>query len=202
MCYNDIDGGNMVNFLCDGIIDVILPILILVVGFVIAIIVYTNLRKKTLPNKDMAQNLGKGNVELELNKNYLTNEEMKVLEYVHKAMPKDFIAFPRVGVSQLVSPTKNMVAFNSISNKFVDICVFYRKTMEPVLIVDLVWDNAVKQQFKVMDENVKNALNKVKLKIVGLKIEPAYDVEELRKKLLSALPDKMVAQLKKDYIEG
>lgn len=192
----------MIRFLGEGILDTIIPILILVVCFAIALIVYINLRKRTNPDKNLAQKLGKGAPEVELNKTYVTPEEMKVLECIHKALPKDFIAFPRVGVNQIVSPTKNLVAYNAILSKYVDICVFFRKTMEPVLVIDLVWDNAVKQQFKIMDENVVAVIKAVKLKTVPIKIEPAYDISELRKKLLGALPDKMVAMLKKDYIEG
>lgn len=192
----------MIKFLCDGFMDIALPILILVAGFVIAFLVYANLRKKTNPNKDLALKSKGGKIEVELNKTYATQEEMKVLETIHKALPKDFIAFPRVGVNQIVSPTKNLIAYNSILCKYVDICVFLRKTMEPVLVIDLVWDNEVKQQFKIMDENVVNVLKTVNLKVVKLKVEPAYDIEVLRKNLLTALPDKLIATLKKDYIEN
>lgn len=192
----------MISFLCDGFMDVALPILILAVGFTIAIVVYLALKKRGLPDKNIALKVGKGKPEVELNKCYITAEEMKILEYVHKALPKDFIAFPRVGVNQIVSPTKNLVAYNSILSKYLDICVFYRKTMEPLLVIDLQWDNEIKQQFKVMDNNVVAVLNAVKLKVVPIKVEPAYDIAELRKKLLSALPDKMIAMLKKDYIDG
>lgn len=192
----------MISFLCDGFMDVALPILILAVGFTIAIVVYIALKKRGLPDKNIALKVGKSKPEVELNKCYITAEEMKILEYVHKALPKDFIAFPRVGVNQIVSPTKNLVAYNSILSKYLDICVFYRKTMEPLLVIDLQWDNEIKQQFKVMDNNVVAVLNTVKLKVVPIKVEPAYDIAELRKKLLSALPDKMIAMLKKDYIDG
>ena len=192
----------MIRFLCDGFIDIALPILILAVGLTIAIVVYMALKKRGLPDKNIALKVGKGKPEVELNKCYITAEEMKILEYVHKALPKDFIAFPRVGVNQIVSPTKNLVAYNSILSKYLDICVFYRKTMEPLLVIDLQWANEIKQQFKVMDNNVVAVLNAVKLKVVPIKVEPAYDIAELRKKLLSALPDKMIAMLKKDYIDG
>ena len=192
----------MISFLCDGFMDVALPILILAVGFTIAIVVYIALKKRGLPDKNIALKVGKSKPEVELNKCYITAEEMKILEYVHKALSKDFIAFPRVGVNQIVSPTKNLVAYNSILSKYLDICVFYRKTMEPLLVIDLQWDNEIKQQFKVMDNIVVAVLNAVKLKVVPIKVEPAYDIAELRKKLLSALPDKMIAMLKKDYIDG
>ncbi len=193
----------MIRFLCDAFVDNILPILILVVGLGVAIWVYLSLKKRTKENKDIALK-GKGSkLEVKLKSQYATEQEMKILEYIHKAIPKDFIAFPRVGVNQIVEPTKNLIAYNSILTKYVDICVFYRKTMEPVLIIDLLWDNnEVKQQFKVMDDSVVNVLKAVKLNVMPLKVEPAYDIAELRKKILSILPDKMIAMLKKDYIEG
>ena len=127
---------------------------------------------------------------------------MKLLEYIHKALPKDFIAFPRVGVGQIVNPTKNLVAYNSILDKYVDICVFVRKTMEPVLVVDILWDNEAKQQFRDMDLSVVDVLGAVKLKVVKIKIEPAYDIPSLKKTLLSALPDRTIAMLKDSYING
>lgn len=193
----------MIRFLCNAFVDNILPILILVVGLGVAIWVYLSLKKRTKENKDIALK-GKGSkLEVKLKSQYATEQEMKILEYIHKAIPKDFIAFPRVGVNQIVEPTKNLIAYNSILTKYVDICVFYRKTMEPVLIIDLLWDNnEVKQQFKVMDDSVVNVLKAVKLNVMPLKVEPAYDIAELRKKILSILPDKMIAMLKKDYIEG
>ena len=99
-------------------------------------------------------------------------------------------------------PTKNLVAYNSIMSKYVDICVFLRKTMEPVLIIDIMWDNEAKQQFRDMDIAVVDVLKTVKLKVVKIKIEPAYDIHALKKTLLMALPDKTIAMLKDGYING
>lgn len=183
-----------------GSTDVIVALSILVGGIIIAMITSIALKKHTFGNK--AKGKGKLKLEVELKKEYTSNEEMRLLEYIHKALPKDFIAFPRVGVDQIVSPTKNKVAYNSIMSKYVDICVFLRKTMEPMLVIDIMWDNQAKQQFSEMDTNVIDVLNTVKLKVVKIKIEPAYDIPTLKKALLTALPDKVIAMLKNDYIEN
>jgi len=66
----------------------------------------------------------------------------------------------------------------------------------------MIWDNEAKQQFAEMDHNVIDVLNAVKLKVVKIKIEPAYDIASLKKTLLTALPDKIIAMLKNDYIEN
>ena len=187
------------RFLLSSTTEIVVTIAILVVGFLIAVFTYIGLKKRNY-GKNNKKN--KSKLEVELKKEYVSAEEMKLVEYIHKALPKDFIAFPRVGVDQIVSPSKNMVAFNSILSKYVDIVIFLRKTMEPVMIVDIVWDNEAKQQFHEMDHNVVDVLSAVKLKTVKIKIEPAYDVNELRTMLLNALPDKLIAMLKKDYIDG
>lgn len=186
------------RFLLQSSTDIFISIGIIVGGLIIAIISYISIKKHNFGGKSKNK---KGKLEVELKKEFVSNEEMKLLEYVHKALPKDFIAFPRVGVDQIVDPTKNLVAYNSILSKYVDICVFLRKTMEPVLVLDILWDNEAKQQFHDMDINVVDVLKAVKLKVVKIKIEPAYDIQALRKTLLSALPDKVVAMLKNDYID-
>ena len=186
------------RFLLENSTDTIIALSIIGIGLVLSVIIYFVIRNHNFGGKKKA----KGSLEVELNKEFVTNEEMKLLEYIHRALPKDFIAFPRVGVDQIVRPTKNLVAYNSIMAKYVDICIFLRKTMEPVLVIDILWDNEAKQQFHDMDVNVYDVLGAVKLKIVKIKVEPAYDIPNLRKTLLSALPDKMIAMLKNDYIEN
>ena len=188
------------RFLLENTTDTIIAISIIGIGLVIAVITYFAIKKHNFGGSGKKKS--KGSLEVEINKEFVTNEEMKLLEYIHKALPKDFIAFPRVGVDQIVRPKKNLVAYNSIMSKYVDICVFLRKTMEPVLVIDMLWDNEAKQQFHDMDMNVVDVLGTVKLKIVKIKVEPAYDIPALRKTLLSALPDKLVAMLKNDYIEN
>jgi hypothetical protein len=179
--------------------ELIAALVIILIGIVVAIITYVLLKKHNFGEKNKK---AKGKLEVELNKEYVSEPEMKLLECVHRALPKDFIAFPRVGVDKIVSPTKNLVAYNSIMSKYVDICVFLRKTMEPVLAIDIMWDNTAKQQFAEMDTNVIDVLKAVKLKVVKIKIEPAYDLSALKKTLLLALPDKVIAMLKNDYIEN
>ena len=181
--------------------DLFVALIIVVVGLIIGLVLYLYLKKKTFGEKSKSKK-GKGKLEVEIKKEYASAEEMKLLEYIHKALPKEFIAFPRVGVDQIVSPTKNLVAYNSIMSKYVDICVFLRKTMQPVLVVDVVWDNPAKQQFSQMDMAVVDVLKTVKLNIVKVKIEPAYDIQTLKKCLLTAVPDTVVAMLKNDYIEN
>ena len=46
-------------------------------------------------------------------------------------------------------------------------------------------------------------VNKVKSETkVKIKIDNAYDIQEMKKNLLNALPDKVIAMLKDDYIKS
>lgn len=188
------------RFLLETSTDTFVALGIVLGGLIIAVITYFAIKKHNFGGNKKTKK--KGSLEVELKKEFASNEEMKLLEYIHKALPKDFIAFPRVGVDQIVSPKKNLVAYNSILTKYIDICVFLRKTMEPLLVIDILWDNEAKQQFRDMDMNVQDVLNAIKLKVVKIKIEPAYDIPALRKTLLTAMPDKIIAMLKDGYING
>ena len=127
---------------------------------------------------------------------------MKFLEYLHRAMPKELIAFPKVGVDQVVKPKKDRVAFNSIMGKYVDVCVFLRKTMEPVMVIDLISDNPTVQQYEEMDSNVIAVLKAVKLSVLRIKLEDSYDIETLKTNILNLLPAKVVSLFKDNYISN
>lgn len=175
------------------------PVIILLGGVLIACVVYFYLRKKLSMPKNLNENIAK--VDVSLNSNFCSDKEMKFLEYLHRAMPKEFIAFPRVGVDQLVSPKKDRNAYNAIMSKYVDVVVFTRKDMTPVLVIDLVQKGSAQQQYEELDPNVIKVLKAVKLNLLKVELEDAYDIEALKTNVLKALPDKVVSALKESYIK-
>ena len=179
--------------------NVVVPIIILLAGILIAVIIFFHLRKKFGAPKNLNQNISK--IDVGLNSNFCSNQEMKFLEYLHRAMPKDFIAFPRVGVDQLVSPKKDRNAYNAIMSKYVDVVVFTRKNMTPVLVIDLIQKGSAQQQYEELDPNVIKVLKAVKLNLLKVEMEEAYDIEALKISVLNALPDKVVSALKENYIK-
>ena len=200
MWYN-VNGEKIMRFLCvDVVNDIVLPLVILAGGIAIAVAIYFSLRKKVKHDCRANHFDQKASVEVSLKKSYVTEESMKFLEYLHRAMPKELIAFPKVGVDQIVVPKKDKVAFNAILSKYVDICVFVRKTMEPVMVVDLVASNASVEQYNEMDTNVVAVLKAVKVPVLRVKIEEGYDIEALRANILNVLPAKVVSGLKENYI--
>lgn len=189
----------MKNLLLESEANPIVVVAILLGGLAIGICVYVYMRKKLGAVKNLNENITK--VDVKLNKDYCTESEMKFLEALHRAMPKDFIAFPRVGVDQLVSPNKDKTAYNAIMSKYLDVVVFNRKDMTPVLIIDLIKNNNVQSmQMDELDFNVLKVLKAVKLNVVKINVEPAYDLDKLKETILNALPDKVIANLKTNII--
>lgn len=189
----------MKNYLLESEPNLIIVLAILFGALAIGIVIYIYLRKKFGMVKNLNENITK--VDVKLNKDYCTEAEMKFLENLHRAMPKDFIAFPRVGVDQLVSPNKDKNAYNAIMSKYLDVVVFTRKDMTPVLVIDLVQKSSVQSmQLDELDSNVLKVLKAVKINVVKIFIEPTYDLDKLKEQVLNNLPDKVITNLKTDIL--
>lgn len=189
----------MKNILLESEASPVIVLAILLGGLAIGLVVYIYLRKRFGTVKNLNENITK--VDVKLNKDYCTEAEMKFLENLHRAMPKDFIAFPRVGVDQLVLPNKDKNAYNAIMSKYLDVVVFTRKDMTPVLVIDLVQKSSVQSmQLDELDPNVLKVLKAVKLNVVKIFIEPTYDLDKLKEQVLNNLPDKVITNLKTDII--
>ncbi len=189
----------MKNILLESEASPVIILAILLGGLAIGLVVYIYLRKRFGTVKNLNENITK--VDVKLNKDYCTEAEMKFLENLHRAMPKDFIAFPRVGVDQLVSPNKDKNAYNAIMSKYLDVVVFTRKDMTPVLVIDLVQKSSVQSmQLDELDPNVLKVLKAVKLNVVKIFVEPTYDLDKLKEQVLNNLPDKVITNLKTDII--
>ena len=85
-------------------------------------------------------------------------------------------------------------------DKYVDICIFLRKGMKPILVIDLFEASPVAQQLKKFDENVLSILKEVKIPVLHKQIEAEYNIEELKIQILKAMNSTTVAYLKDKII--
>lgn len=138
--------------------------------------------------------------QVKLKEQFCTEKEMKFLEALHKALPRDFISFPHVGVSKLIEPKNNMIDYRSIQDKYVDICVFLRKDMRPILVIDLFEPSPVAQQLKTFDKFTSNVLKAVKIPVMQMQIKNNYNSEDLLMDVLNNLNNTTVAYLRDKII--
>lgn len=189
------------NKLLSTFTDTILPLIILLALIIIAIVIYKLLQKKF--NKPINSSLQKNSKpQVKLKSPYCTEYEMAFLDALHKALPRDFISFPNVGVSKLIEPKGNLLDYNAIVDKYVDICVFLRKDMKPVLVIDLYQESPVSQQLKKFDDNVSAVLKEVKIPVLHKLIKNNYKSDDLKIELLKAMNNETVAYLKDKTIES
>lgn len=185
----------MKNLLSNIFVDTILPITILILAIIIAILIYRRLQKKFNKPFDSTPK-GSDNPKVKVKNSYCTEDEMKFLQALHKSLPRDCISFPHVGVSKLVEPNGDLVDYKMIQDKFVDICVFLRKDMSPILVIDLYSPVPTQQQLKKLDKNITNVLKVAKIPIISQEIKNKYDSDEILTKVLNNVDSKIVAYLK------
>ncbi|MBE5758252.1 MAG: DUF2726 domain-containing protein [Clostridiales bacterium] len=186
------------NRLLGIFVDTILPIIIIFVIIALGILIYKITNKKF--DKPIIELRTHSTPLVSLKNSFCTEDEMRFLEAVHKSLPREFIAFPRVGVTTLIEPKGNLADYKAVWNKYVDICIFLRKDMKPILVVDLIHPSPVQQQMKKQDENVTNILKAVKIPLISKQIEYTYNIDDLRVELLNAMSNSTVAYLKEKII--
>lgn len=183
------------NNLLGIFVDTVLPLIILGVGLVLAILLYLFLKKKY---KGGVANSTKhsGPPQVKLKGSYTTEKEMVFLDALHKALPRECISFPNVGVAKLVEPKGNLVDYKNILSKFVDICIFLRKDMTPILVIDLFEPSPAAQQLKQFDSDVSDVLKEVKIPVLHKQIEKNYNIDNLKMEILKSLDSKVLTYLK------
>lgn len=181
-------------------LNIILPIIIIILAIVLAIVLYKSMRKKYDKPLDTSTKQN-DTPQVKLKEKYCTEKEMKFLEALHKALPRDFISFPHVGVSKLIEPKNNMIDYRSIQDKYVDICVFLRKDMRPILVIDLYESSPVAQQLKEFDKFTNNVLKAVKIPVMRKQIQNSYNSEDLLLEVLNNLNNTTVAYLRDKIIK-
>lgn len=180
--------------------EIVLPILILAVGIALSIILYKHLQKKF--SHPITPSYQKNSTpQVKLKESYCTEQEMVFLNALHKALPRDCISFPNVGVSKLIEPKGNLVDYKSVMDKYVDVCVFLRKGMKPILVIDLFEPSPVAQQLKKFDDNVLAVLKEVKIPVMHKQIQNEYNIEELKIEVLQKMNNSTVAYLKDKILD-
>jgi hypothetical protein len=135
---------------------------------------------------------------VKLNKEYISKKELNFLNSLYKALPAEFIAFPKVSLANLLVPGNDKVAYHLVEHLFVDVCIFVKDTMEPMMVVDLVENEASTLTFKEMLPIIRKTLSAVKIPVLSVKIQPTYDILKLRKDLISQMPDQVIVLLKQN----
>lgn len=188
------------NLLLSTFTETILPIILFVIGIISCFFIYKAVQKKF--NKPLDISMQRNSTpQVKLKESYCTEKEMIFLNALHKALPRECISFPNVGVSKLIEPKGNLVDYKLVMDKYVDICVFLRKGMKPILIIDLYEASPVAQQLKKFDDNVLAVLKEVKIPVLHKQVEAEYNIDQLKMQLLNSMNGTIITYLKDKIIK-
>lgn len=176
--------------------EVIIPLVIIALIIVVAGLIVWGLKRVYGKDKGMVTKTEPKVVAVQLKKSFMKPNEMLFLKDLYKILPSEFVAFPHIGVDNVVEPKDNKVLYNTILTQYLDVCVFLKKTMEPVLAIDLYEASPIEQQMKQLHPNVIKVLNTVKIPLLSYQLSEEYDIQDLRTRVIDAMPSKMVAMLK------
>ncbi len=184
------------SLLLNATTDAIIALIVLAVVLTIAFVIVFVLKRKFGKDRGMITKDEPKIVNVEVKKPFMVNEEVVFLKNLYNVLPAEFVAFPHVGVDNLVKPKGDKVLYNTILSQYIDIAIFLKATMEPVLAIDLYSPSPVAQALKQTHPNVKKALQTVGIPLMEYQLSEEYDLMELKAKVFDALPVKMLALLK------
>lgn len=172
--------------------------LILICGFIIiAFVVYFMIKK--LEKKRSARNKKAkfdDKPRLKLNLPFLSKSEVKFLAVFQNSLPSEYVAFPKVVMNNIVKPDGSLVVFNEIEHNILDVVVFLKSNMQPVLVVDLIDPSKGDKSNTQFSEYTKKSLSSVKLPVLTITLDHDFEKVELLNLFLDKMDPVNLAKIK------
>ena len=178
--------------------ETLIAVLVMLLFLGLAITLYLVIKK--LENKRIAKNKKAkfdDKPRLKLNLPFLTENEVKFLAVFQNSLPSEYVAFPKIVMHSLVKPDGSLVVFNEIENCVLDIVVFLKNKMQPVMVIDLIDPSKGDRAATMFNEYIQKSLKSVSLPILTMVLDHDYDKIELLNAFLDKMDPISIAQLKK-----
>ena len=176
----------------------ILAIIILVGFVVLSVVLYLVIRR--LEKRRVAKNKKAKfdyKPKLKLNLPFLTGNEVKFLSIFQNSLPSEYVAFPKVVMHSLVKPDGSLNVFNEIKDDMLDVVVFLKNKMQPVMVVDIIDPMRGDKHETKYNEYTEKSLNSVGLPILNIVLDHDYEKIELLNLFLDKMDPVYLAELKK-----
>lgn len=135
---------------------------------------------------------------LKLNLPYLTEKEKNFLAVFQNSIPSEYVAFPKVCMKHIVKPNGGLVVFHEVENETLDVVVFLKKVMQPVLVVDILDPSRGEKIATKFSDYVIKSLKSVNLPVLTINLDHEFDKLELLNAFLEKMDPVALAQLKKN----
>lgn len=178
--------------------DTLLAFIIILAFIVVAIICYFVI--KNAENKRLSKNKKAkfdDKPRLKLNLPFLSNNEVKFLAVFQNSLPSEYVAFPKIPMKSIVKPDGSLVVFNEVENDLLDVVVFLKTKMQPVLVVDLLDPSKGDKTITKFSDYVYKSLKSVNLPVLTLSLDHDYEKIELLNLFLDKMDPLALAEMKK-----
>jgi|LGOV01.1.fsa_nt_gb hypothetical protein len=160
--------------------------------------------KRQMNGEGVTQKNGKfeGSVKVRLNSQYLHHDAFKFFNILNRSIPAEYVAFPKVGVDNIVDPAGNLIAYKAIGGQYVDFCIFKRTTMKPVAVVDLIDPRIGTTPIKKQDGAVTKSLEAINMPVLEFNVQNNdYNQKEILAKFLDSQDLYSLTELRKQREE-
>lgn len=188
----------MFSFLLAAGNDIILAVAIVCLFLALAYIVFSSLSKKMAHSQSKSKGAKfEGQVKVTLHKPYLPAERFRFYNVLQRALPLEYIAFPNVGVDNIVKPAGDLVAYNAIAGKYIDYVIFKKLDMSPVAVVDLIDQSLSLTSVMQQDPAITKTLRAINIPVLEFLVEDKYNEKEILARFLDSQDPYTIAMLKK-----
>ncbi len=172
----------------------LIVLLAFVVGAFLIYFVIKNLEKKRASKSKQAKFDGKPR--LKLNLPFLSQSETKFLAVFQNSLPSEYVAFPKIVASSIVKPDGSLVVYHEIEHNILDVVVFLKTKMQPVLVVDLIDPSKGDKSITTYNDYIKKGLSSVKLPVLSITLDHDFERVELLNMFLDAMDPVNLSKLK------
>jgi len=188
----------MFSFLLAESNDIILAVAIVSLFLAIAYIISGSLKKKMAHSQSQSKGAKfEGQVKVNLHKPYLPAERFRFYNALQRALPLEYVAFPNVGVDNIVKPAGDLIAYNAISGKYVDYVIFKKVDMSPVAVIDLIDESLSLTSVMKQDPAITKTLKAINIPVLEFYVEEKYNEKEILARFLDSQDPYTIAMLKK-----
>jgi len=127
---------------------------------------------------------------------YISQKEMRVYEIFEEILPVQYVIFPRVGVRKIVKQKGSIMVYNQIRDMYLDMVIFKRSNMEPVMILDIYDTSIAEMTLQEYSKVLAKTVASVNIPVMKVEISESYNKNELLSKFLDNLNPVALAELR------
>lgn len=121
-------------------------------------------------------------------KQYIPHTINQFLNTLSEILPPTCVAFPYVRVSKILNYIGSKPEIDNLFKEVVDVCIFSKDDMVPVLVIDLVDFSLQNAGLKEQKKELVKIFRSINMPYVKILTLESYDLTNLKNTILMALP--------------